>query len=289
MNKPYDDIQHYLNELKSALHGQPAGLVQDAMYDAENHFLDALANDESKNIAELIEAFGSPKEVASQYIKFEKDTQRFVHGLASKPPLFNGFFAPLSSFKSYKSLSYFFISLPLSIAYFGWLALLGVPALVLSIVGVGLPFLALFLKSQTYLVLIEGQLINSLLGVRMPRRPSRITRTGATSTWWQAMSSVLKSPQGWRATLYTMLHFPLSATYFTASCLLFVSSIALILTPIVDPIIHGFSPHLAVDIAWFWFPVTTIVGAIGMTLSMHISRLLVSLQTSIASYLLIQR
>jgi hypothetical protein len=89
--------------------------------------------------------------------------------------------------------------------------------------------------------------------------------------------------------LYSLLHLPLSATYFFAVCVLFVGSLALMITPLVDPVIHAFAPHLAIDINWYWFPVTAVVGAIGVTLSMHIARLLVTLHSSIASYLLIQR
>lgn len=290
MSKPYEDIQQYLNALKSALEGQPAGLVQDALYDVENHFFEALANDKNVNMAALIGAFGNPQEIANQYIQLEEDSQRFLYGTETKEPMFNGFFEPLSCFKDYKSLSYFFISFPLSMVYFGWLMLFGLPAFVLSILIVGLPFLTLFLKTQSYLALIECQLINVFLGIRMPRRPSRQVRPDSpVAPSRQVIWGALKSPHGWRVALYSALHLPLSATYFAVVCILFVGSLALILTPLVDPIIHAFAPHLAVDIAWYWLPVTTIVGAIGVTLSMHISRLLVTLHSSIASYLLIQR
>ena len=290
MNKPYEDIQRYLNELKNALQGQPAGLVQDVLYDVENHFLEALATDKNASMTALIDAFGNPKEIASQYIQLEEDSTRFLYGTESREPMFNGFFEPLSCFKDYKALSYFFISFPLSIVYFGWMTLFGLPAFILSILIVGLPFLTLFLKTQPYIALIEGQLINTFLGIRMPRRPSRAVRSDSSMPRsWQAMWGTLKSPHCWRVTLYSALHLPLSATYFTAVCILFVGSLALIITPLVDPIIHAFAPHFAVDIAWYWLPVTTIVGAVGITLSMHIARLLVTLHSSIASYLLIQR
>lgn len=290
MNKPYEDIQLYLGELKTALQGQPAGLVQDALYDAESHFIDALANGEQATMRQLIDEFGSPQEIATQYIQFEKDSQRFLNGTPSKSPLFNGFFEPLSCFQDYKSLSYFFIAFPLSIVYFGWLMLFGLPALMLSILVVGLPFLALFLKTQPYLALFEGQLINTLLSTRMPRRPNRVTQLDGTgSRLWQKILGTLTSAQGWRVIVYSAVQLPLSATYFAAVCIVFIGSLALIVTPVLDPIIHAFVPHAAIDIDWYWFPATTIVGAIGLTLSLHIARLLTTFHSSIASYLLIRR
>lgn len=290
MNKSYEDIQQYLKQLQNALHGQPAGLVQDAVYDVESHFLETLANDNDASITTLIDAFGDPKEIATQYIQLEEDSKRYLQGPESNQPMFNGFFEPLSCFKDYKSLSYFFISLPLSMVYFGWVMLFGVPAIILSIVVVGLPFLALFLKTQPYIALIEGQLINTFLGIRMPRRPGRVVLAGSSKRRsWHAVWEVLKSPHGWRVVLYSVLHLPLSATYFFAVCVLFIGSLALMITPLVDPIIHTFAPHLAIDINWYWLPVTAVVGAIGVTLSMHIARLLVTLHSSIANYLLIQR
>jgi uncharacterized membrane protein len=293
MNKSEQNIQQYLDELKIALKGQPAGLVQDALYDTENHLVEAITCNESTSLSEVISAFGSPQEIAAQYVQMEEDATRFLNGDEANKPLFNGFFEPLSSFKDYKSLCYFFVSLPISIIYFALAMLLGAPALVLSLMIVGLPLLALFLKFQSYIALVEGQLINTFLGIRMPRRPSRsnsIAFSGSSllGAWRKVWNSVTLVHH-WRVVLYSVLHLPLSATYFFAVCIVFAGSLALVMTPIIDPLIHLFWPHLAIDINWYWLPVTSIVGAIGVTLSMHISRLLVNLHSSIASYLLIQR
>jgi uncharacterized membrane protein len=290
MSKHYDEIQKYLDELKEALNGQSNGLIQDALYDVENHFFEAFENDKDADFNKLIESFGNPREVALQYIRLEEDSKVFLYGNESKKTNFNGFFEPLSSFKDYKVLSYFFVSFPLSILYFGWTMLFGVPALLLSLLFVGLPFLTLFLKTQPYIALIEGLLINNFLNIRMPRRPGREARLDSSEPRVpQVIKRTLKSTHNWRVVLYSVLNLPLSATYFTAVCVLFVSSLALIATPIVDPLVHILAPQFAIDINWYWMPVTTIVGMIGVTLSMHIARILVILHTSIASSLLIQR
>ena len=290
MNSHHKNIKQYLSDLKIALKGQPVGLIQDALYDAENHLLEALNSKPNADINELIGHYGDANDIALQYIRMEQDSQRFINGPSVvNTPLFNGFFEPLCRFKDYKSLAYFFISLPMSIVYFSWLLLFGVPSLLLSFVLVGLPFLTFFLKTQPYLALIEGQLINTLLQVRMPRRPNRIsTFPFSTRNLWLTISRTLQAPQGWKIAFYSALNVPLSALYFVLTSLLFLGSLVLMATPIVDPILHAFLPHLSVDLDWYWLPVTSVIGVIGLTLSMHIARALTALHSAIAHYLLIE-
>ncbi len=289
MSKHHQDIQVYLSELEEALQGQPAGFIQDALYDAESHLYDALFECPTEGIQEIVESYGSPADIASLYIQMEKDSQVFINGPDASRPRFNGFFQPLFYLRDYKALGYFFIELPLSIIYFAWIVLFGVPSLVLSVLVIGTPLLALFLRIQCYLALFEGQLINTLLGVRMPRRPARMVSRQTTDLRpIQLLISIIKAPHGWKTTLYAAIQLPLSMTYFGLGCLLFIGSLALMASPIIDPIIHYFSPHLTIDFQWYWFPITTIIGVIGLTLSMHISRALVKLHSSIATYLLIE-
>jgi len=173
MSKHHDTIRAYLSELKQALRGQPAGFVQDVLYDAEHHLYDALQENSASRIEDIVENYGSPGEIASQYIQMEQDSQEYLNGYNIQRPRFNGFFEPLFCLKDYKALGYFFLAFPLSMVYFAWLVLFGLPSLVLSVVVIGTPLLALFLNIQGHLALFEGLLINALLDVRMPRRPAR--------------------------------------------------------------------------------------------------------------------
>jgi hypothetical protein len=288
MSKHHEDINAYLSQLRLELQGQPAGFIQDVLCDAESHLYDALDENTPEDIQDIINSYGSVADIASNYIQLEADTQEYLNGRDNKSPRFNGFFAPLLRPADYKSLGYFFIASPLSIAYFGWLVVFGVPSFLLSLVGIGIPLLALFLKIQCHVALFEGQLVDLLLGVRMPRRATQLNSSRASGKGVvQSAMRAIESPRGWKVTLYTLIQLPLSATYFCLGCLLFIGSLAVIATPVIDPIIHHYSPHLLVDIQWYWFPVTTLVGMVGLTLSLHISRTLAMLHSSVATYLLI--
>ncbi len=283
-------INQFLDELKRAMQGQSAGLIQDAVYDVHSHFIDAIQEDSTADFDAIAGELGTPQDIAEQYIKLEYDAQRFIDGPNRPSSSFNGFFEPLSNIQDFKSLSYFFISMPLSIVYFGWLVLLGGTSLALSFLVVGLPLLATFLKVQAFLALFEGQLIHSSLGTRMPRRPVRLdVDLNNIKTFSHFIKANITGLYGWKISLYTALHLPLSTIYFCLSSLFFLASLALLVTPVIDPIVHWFFPSLEVDIQWYWFPITTLAGVIGMTLSLHISRALVKLHSGIANHLLVAK
>jgi len=77
MTNDQQKIKQYLAELTQALAGQPASLIQDALYDTESHLLDALADEKNANFAAIAAAFGSPADVARQYVMLEAQTQQF--------------------------------------------------------------------------------------------------------------------------------------------------------------------------------------------------------------------
>ena len=290
MNETNLAINKFLDELRQALHGQNAGLIQDAVYDVESHFLYALEEHGTIDFKACADELGTPEEIAQQYIQLEQDAERFLKGPSRPKTSFNGFFEPLSNINDYKAMGYFFIAMPLSVLYFGWLILFGGTSLALSLLVVGLPLLAIFLKVQSLLALFEGQLINTLLGVRMPRRPVRLNlQPSSSGKLMDFIKTNTTGLHGWKVSLYTALHMPLTALYFSLTSLLFIGSLALIISPVVDPIIHWFSPSMDVDIQWYWFPLTSLAGVIGMTLSLHISKALVNLHAGIAGHLLVAK
>lgn len=290
MTNNINDIPSYISALKGALSGQHPGLVQDAVYDAQSHLSEAMSECDDTDFGAVIRSYGTPEEVATHYVKMERDSQAFLYGHMAQEREVNGFFAPFRSLRDFKSLAYFFVALPLSLVYFAWLLLAGVPAMALSLTVAGLPLLALFLKIQGYVGLFEGQLINTLLGTRMPRRPaSTVSTPSGTASLSGQLLRGLKDPHGWKISAYTALLLPLGATYFVLGCVLFFASLALIATPIIDPIIHYFHPDTTIDIQWYWLPVTSLVGIICLTLSLHVCHALTRLHSAIAQYLLISK
>jgi uncharacterized membrane protein len=286
MKNNQQELESFLVALGRTLYGQPPSLIQDALYDAENHILDALAEAKGEGFDNIVAAYGSPEEVAQQYVQLEAQTQQFLVGKRTQHKA-NGFFAPLCQLSSYKALGYFAIAFPVSVMYFAWFALVGINVFVLSITLVGLPVLALFFKLQSYLALIEGQLVNTLLGERMPRRPHIFVSGRQAIGFYQQIVTHLKSPIGWKVTLYTLVHLPIASIYFAACVCMFFGSIAVVISPIVDPILHYFFPTSSIDIAWYWMPLCILVGVIGVTLSLHVAGALSKLHRAIARSLLV--
>lgn len=286
MTTNQQQLEHYLAALEDALSGQSPALMQDALYDARNHLQEAMAEHSELNFSDIASQYGSPAEVAQQYIALELQTQQFLTGTPAARRA-NGFFQPLFDSRNYQALGYFFLAWPLSLAYFAWFMLVGIPTMALSLLGVGLPVLALYLKLQRYLGLFEGKLISSLLGERMPRRPDTALMAKRSPRIREKLLGYISTPLGWKITLYSAVQLPLSSLYFVCCVGVFLASFILMLSPLLDPVLHYFSPALAIDINWYWLPLCLPAGVIGLTLSLYLAAALSRLHRAIARALLI--
>lgn len=287
MTNNQQKIEHYLAELTKALNGQSVSLIQDALCDSENHLLDALAADSNVNFDAVVSEYGTPADVAQQYIMLETQTQQFLSG-KSRPPRVNGFFEPLFEARNYQTIGYFVLSWPLSLLYFAWFAIVGVSTMALSVVGIGLPLLMLFLKLQCYVALFEGQLVSTLLGERMPRRLHAAVTRDLNKPWRQKIVNGLTTTLGWKTTLYTAIHLPLTSLYLALCVCLCFASVALMVSPVIDFFVHYVYPGTVVDIAWYWLPLSVPAGAISLTLSLYLASALSKLHRAIARTLLIK-
>ena len=85
-------IDEYLKQLRAALGGQDAALIQDALYDAEEYLRAEVAAHPGKSEADVLEliasTYGAPEEVAAAY----RDTEAKVKA-ALKTPAPAGVFA----------------------------------------------------------------------------------------------------------------------------------------------------------------------------------------------------
>ncbi len=66
------NVEQYLDALREALRGADPALVQDALYDAEEHLRAELAqapsgDSESDVLARIVTSYGAPEEVADAY------------------------------------------------------------------------------------------------------------------------------------------------------------------------------------------------------------------------------
>ena len=214
-------IKAYLAELKDRLKGQPPALVQDALADCEEHLraarADATGKSEADVLAEIIETYGTPQEVAEEYVAMEQaikgpfaSTTTVDERQVDRGP---GFFGVLVDPQAYGALIYMLLSLATGIFYFTW-AVTGVSLSAgLAILIIGIPFALLFIGSVRVIGWIEGRIVEALLGVRMPRRAP--SSPGGGGTLMENIKAVLKDGRTWTSLIYMILHLPLGILYFT--------------------------------------------------------------------------
>lgn len=291
-------IASYLQALKACLKGQPAALVMDALADAEEYLRAEHAAGEGETeqqmLARIVETYGSPREVAEEYITMEKATNspfpaREEDSEAQKGP---GFFGVLVDPAAYGALIYMLLSLATGIFYFTWVVTGLSLSLGLAILIIGVPFFLLFVGSVRVISWVEGRIVETLLGVRMPRRMPLKDNEG---TLWARISHALTDARTWGSMLYMLLMLPLGVIYFTLSVALGVTSGALIAGGI-HQLATG-EDHIRVDArpdidALLNTPpglvAVVIVGLIGILLTLHVARALGIVQGKIAESLLVR-
>ncbi len=243
----FESIESYLKALKSALRGADTALVQDALWDAEAHLGSGLAAlkaehpemPESEALASLMATFGTPEEVAEAYLERDAVVAQALHpkgssaASESEAPLapWPGFFEVLNTPKAYTSLLYLVMSLATGIFFFTW-AVTGISlSLGLFVLIIGIPFAIAFLGSVRMLALVEGRLVEALLDVRMPRRPSLLPEGQG---WMERLKNLLSDGHTWTSLAYMVLHLPLGIAFFTLMVTGLSLSLGLLATPIAS-------------------------------------------------------
>ena len=163
-------------------------------------------------------------------------------------------------------------------------------ALSLGLLGlvIGLPFTGLFILSVKGLALVEGRVVEALLGVRMPRRP--LFQKGNRG-WWQHFKDIISDKNTWLSILYMMLQLPLGIIYFTVLIVLIGVSLVGIAIPVLQlgfdiPIayINGISYTLS---GWL-MPLVVIAGVLLGTATMHLAKTLGHMHGTLARSLLVR-
>jgi hypothetical protein len=226
-------IDQYLSQLRATLRDADPALVQDALYDAEEYLRGELAENpgesEAAVIARVASSYGAPAEVADIY----RDTElRVVRALRSPPPvqrrgLLGRFFGVATDPRTWGALFYMLLSLATGIVYFTVVVTgLSLSAGLLILI-IGIPFILLFLGLTRVLSLVEGRLVEVMLGERMPRRP-RYADRDRNRPWLQRMGDMLRDGRTWSTMLYMVLMLPLGIVYFTVAVTALSVSLGLI-------------------------------------------------------------
>ena len=295
-------IAEYLAQLRAALHGADPALIQDALYDAEEHLRGELHDNPGKSeadvLAKIVGSYGAPEEVAGIYVDKEVQVQQALRTPrpARRETALGRFFAVAGDVRAYSGLFYMLLSLATGIFYFTW-AVVGLSlSLGLSVLIFGIVFAVLFFGTIRALSLVESRIVETMLGERMPRRPV-YARAGLSVR--QRIGEMFSDPRTWSTLLYFILMLPLGIAYFTIA----VTGIATSLACIFAPIAHiGWMLGLVrIDIAtnihfndtllipWeIADPVTFIIGVALLFGLLHFARGLAKFQGALAKALLVK-
>jgi uncharacterized membrane protein len=273
-------IEEYLELLKTELKDTDSATTQDALADAEEHLRAALANlrekqpelSEGEALDQVIEQYGAPDEIASAY----KEVERLTRPVARETPVPQGairrFLSVYDDPKAWGALLYMLISMITGIVYFTWVVTGLSLSLSFAIFIFGLLFAVFFTISLRGMALLEGRIVEGLLGVRMPRRTVFLQKD---MTWFERLKANLMDKQVWLAILYFFLQMPLGVIYFSVIVTLFALSISFMAAPLVQSITDF--PLLSIGAMRYYLPAWStpfflLLGFLIWTVTMHLGR-----------------
>ena len=289
-------IPEYLDQLRRALAGADPALVQDALYDAEEYLRSELAENPGKSEAEVIASvagsYGAPEEVAEIY----RDTEVKVQTALRAPPtpprrsLPGRFFGVVAEPRTYAALFYMLLAMATGIFYFTWVVTGVSLSAGLAVLIIGIPFVILYFGSIRVLSLVEGRLVEAMLGERMPRRPLYSERGKPLLS---RIGDLFTDPRTWSTQLYFLLMLPLGIAYFTLVVTGLATSLAMIVAPFA--LWAGFGVEWFVDGVYFldtvqpWEPVACVlIGVLLLFATLHLARGVGYVHGQLAKHMLVK-
>lgn len=283
-------IDEYLAQLREAMRDDDPALTQDALYDAEEYLRAELAQNAgrptSEVLAEIFTSYGAPAEIAAAYRQTEHTVAAALRTPARRPArsalgeLFGVFTDP----RTYASMFYMLLALASGVFYFVVVVAGLSTSLGLAITLIGIPFFLLFVALVRVLSLVEGRLVEAMLGVRMPRRPVyRDVDNGILAR----IGRMLTDGRTWSTMLYMLLQLPLGVAYFT----FVVVGLAVSLSLLVAPAAALFGANVVVfdgGLSLWMYPFVSVIGLAGLLVTLHASRWIGGLHGSLAKHLLVR-
>jgi hypothetical protein len=295
MNKHITD---YLENLRHELAGCDPATIQDALADAQEHLYSAAeidagepgSPDRSKEIQALLDSYGTPREVAAAYRDTEARVPIPITSFPRKKPHspLGRFLGVTADIRTWSALLYMLFVLVTSFIYGVWSLVGGALSLCFLILIIGLPLAGLFLLSIRGLALMEGRIVEALLGVRMPRKPMFV-RKGLS--WSQKFKDLVTDSHTWKALVYLILRFPLGLLTSLGILILLSFSIKFALYPLWylwlnRPLLSFAEPYFPPP---GLIPVFSLVGILVFFLVLHLVRWLGKVHGRFAKYLLVRK
>ncbi len=292
-------IPDYLEQLRRSLAGADPALVQDALYDAEEYLRSELAENPGKSEAEVIASvagsYGAPDEVADIYRDTEVKVQSALRTPTTRPAASNRswvsrFFGVIAEPRTYASLFYMLLALATGIFYFTWVVTGVSLSAGLAILIIGIPFLILYFGSIRVLSLVEGRIVEVMLGERMPRRPLYSERG---KPLLERIKDLFTDPRIWATQLYFLLMLPLGIAYFTVVVTLLALSLSFMVGPVL--VWFGFGDAglwidgvLVTEWNTWELPLLFVAGVLLLFATLHLARGIGYLHGQLAKHMLVK-
>jgi uncharacterized membrane protein len=293
-------IAEYLDQLRMELRGADPAMIQDALYDAEEHLRAELAEhpqlDEAQVLAKVATSYGAPDEVAEIYRVKEGEVEQALRPRRRQPmakkSLLARFFGVAVDPRAYAAMFYMVLALATGIFYFTWVVTgLGLSA-GFAILIFGIPFIILFFATVRALSFVEGKIVEAMLGVRMPRRPLYVDREKSI---WQRIGAMFTDPRTWSTLFYMLLMLPLGILYF---CIISIG-MSMAIGLVIGPFVHLFSEYgsgivmsLDGEVYWtlpYWMmPIMVLAGVLLLFIMLHVARGIGQLHGQLAKHLLVK-
>ncbi len=291
----FNTIEEYLDALKTEMQGGDSALLQDALADAREHLSTALDVAREKN-AELKEAdalkiivdeYGTPEETASAYKEVERRTSPSLKQATKPRSALGRFFGVYADARAWGALLYMLIAFITGVFYFSW-AVTGVSVSVSFLIFIfGFPVALLFLLSVRGLALLEGRLVEALLGIRMPRRPL-FSHQGMK--WFDRLKALVMDKATWLMLVYMIVQFALGVVYFVSIVTVLSFSLSFIAIPVMQEWL-GQGAIYGNGIRYFFptwsYPLLVLAGLLLWTTFMNIARGIGQLHGRFAKWMLV--
>jgi hypothetical protein len=234
-----------------------------------------------------MDEYGTPEETASAYKEVERRTSPLLKQPVKPRSALGRFFGVYTDPRAWGALLYMFIAFITGVFYFTW-AITGISVSVSFLIFIfGFPFALLFLLSVRGLALLEGRLVEALLGVRMPRRPL-FSHQGMK--WFDRLKTLLTDKATWLMLAYMLIQFVLGVVYFVLIVVVLSFSLSFIAIPVLqEGLGQGATFNNGASFffpAWS-YPLLILGGILLWTTFMNVARGIGQLHGKMAKWLLV--
>jgi uncharacterized membrane protein len=291
-------VDEYLANLKKEFRGSDPSLIQDALSDAEEYLRTALQNtfekspglSEKEALKAIVEKYGNPEEVSHAYKEMEVRLSRSLS--PTKAPgsesFWARFFGVMAEPHAWGAFLYTLFSVAIGCVFSAWALVGGIFSLFSLIFIIGIPITAFFLLTLRGLALLEGRIVEALLGIRMPRKVMFVDKD---LKWKTKFKSLFTESHTWKTLIYMIFQFPLGLLYFGLIGGLFILSFLFISSPVMELFLKlplelfgtdAFTP------VWL-LPFICVTGFFLLPSSLHLAKLLGKLHGKYAKVMLVRK